>query len=450
MSTRGLREKGHFEQVLAAAIKDETHIEGIINPYLANAATRIINSVDFQRVKDRMQDNLQEQEIKHIEQKRFEHNVTNLAVDARVNRADLDYIINNLQQPPPPPAPPPPPTDAAADRARIIAELDGLAMERERQSRAEMVAQRNAMELAAQRVATPAQQIVREFHSVAQPIYIPSPQVPPQDNHTEMMRQMGLTMQQIFLQQLPAQGGYRPPPEEIPIVYNNQPPPPGAPPGGGRIERSGYGPARIPRERYTPFMGGGPPPTPGGSTAPMPVAQLARPRPAPPAPAPQPVPNRFPGRGQKLPDEPRLIPFSGQGQKLPDEPVPSRPPKRKGDDDKDAVKKPKKARFPGEGRKLPDEPRFTPFSGQAQRLPGESLREKAIQRMRELGHQHAQRERKSEMLDRQNDLRRAIRRGGARGDVAVIGDKRKRSPDAFVPRRRVGERPAGPQRFNIG
>ena len=72
MSTRGLREKGHYEQVLAAAIKDETHVDGIINPYLANAATRIINNPEFQRVKDRMQDNLQEQEIKHIEQKRFD------------------------------------------------------------------------------------------------------------------------------------------------------------------------------------------------------------------------------------------------------------------------------------------------------------------------------------------------------------------------------------------
>ena len=49
----------------------------------------------------------------------FEHHVTNLAVDAKINRSDLDYIIGNLQQPPPPPAPPPPPTDAAADRERL-------------------------------------------------------------------------------------------------------------------------------------------------------------------------------------------------------------------------------------------------------------------------------------------------------------------------------------------
>jgi hypothetical protein len=92
-----------------------------------------------------------------------------------------------------------------ADRARLIAELDGMAQDRERQSRQEMLAQRNAMDLAAQNVATPAQQIIRESHHT-QPIYIPTHQVPAQENHPAMMRQMGLTMQQLFwAQQAPAQ-----------------------------------------------------------------------------------------------------------------------------------------------------------------------------------------------------------------------------------------------------
>ena len=76
-----------------------------------------------------------------------------LAVEARINKSDLQYIIENLQQPPPPPAPPAPPTDAAADRERFIPELDGLAQERERQFRNEMTAQQNARDLAAQSVA---------------------------------------------------------------------------------------------------------------------------------------------------------------------------------------------------------------------------------------------------------------------------------------------------------
>ena len=100
-----MRKVGNFEEVLARAIKDESHVDGIINPYLANAATRIINNPEFQRVKDRVEDDLTQQTRDHIEQKNFEHRVTELSVDARINRSDLDYIISNLYQPPPPPAP---------------------------------------------------------------------------------------------------------------------------------------------------------------------------------------------------------------------------------------------------------------------------------------------------------------------------------------------------------
>ena len=39
MSTAGLRKVGNYEEVLAQAIKDEQHVGGVINPYLANAAT---------------------------------------------------------------------------------------------------------------------------------------------------------------------------------------------------------------------------------------------------------------------------------------------------------------------------------------------------------------------------------------------------------------------------
>ena len=107
MSTAGLRKVGNYEEVLAQAIKDESRVAGIINPYLANAATRIINNPEFQRVKDRLEDDLTQQTKMHMDQQNFEHNVTNLAVNARIHRSDLDYIIGNLQQPPPPPAPPP-------------------------------------------------------------------------------------------------------------------------------------------------------------------------------------------------------------------------------------------------------------------------------------------------------------------------------------------------------
>ena len=44
MSTVGLRKDGNYEDTLAAAIKDEQNVQGVINPYLSNAATKIINN----------------------------------------------------------------------------------------------------------------------------------------------------------------------------------------------------------------------------------------------------------------------------------------------------------------------------------------------------------------------------------------------------------------------
>ena len=68
MSTAGLRKVGNYEEVLAAAIKDASHVAGVINPYLANAATRIINNPEFQRVKDRLEDDLTQQTKNHMDQ----------------------------------------------------------------------------------------------------------------------------------------------------------------------------------------------------------------------------------------------------------------------------------------------------------------------------------------------------------------------------------------------
>ena len=66
MSTAGLRKVGNFESALAQATRDEQHIDGIISPYLQNEATKIINHPEFQRVKDRLQDDLAEQQRNHI------------------------------------------------------------------------------------------------------------------------------------------------------------------------------------------------------------------------------------------------------------------------------------------------------------------------------------------------------------------------------------------------
>ena len=211
-SVSGLRKISTFEEMLQAALKQEKGIAGIIAPELQRSATRIINSPEFQRVKDRLEDDLVSQEKLHMERRNFENNVTNLSVEAKINRSDLQHIISNLQQPPAPPAPPPVSTHAAADRERLLAELDGMAMEREQRMRQEFIASQNAQNLAAQRSVTPAQQIINHFHSPQsqpQPIYV-------QDSSmSDAMRAFGMSFRELFLaqQQEPRRR------DEIPIQY---------------------------------------------------------------------------------------------------------------------------------------------------------------------------------------------------------------------------------------
>ena len=460
----GLRKVGHYEEVLAAAIKDESHIAGIINPFLANAATRIIHSQDFQRVRDRLEDDLAQQTRSHIETQTHQHNVTNTAVNAGINRADLDYIVNNLQQPPPPPAPPPPSNDASADRERLVAELDEMARKRDDQSRREMVAAANAQRLAAQDVATPMQQIIREYHHTNTPIYVPTPAAPPREDISAQMRHTNQTFNQWFITQqspLPERKG------EIPIEYGNSQGPPPPPPGGERI-KSGYGPAKIKKDRLTPFTGSsGPPPAPGGATAPMvtpralPVQEIDRStRPlkkkkpqeitvTPVAPGPPPAPAPAPAvrvskrgaEGSLAADIPQFRRFPGRGQMLPDDGGGFRGPSMS-------------ARALGGGAKRGGMVTggFQAFTGRSQKLPDEhALRENARKRMQELGHSNSQGEKRAAMGERMGDLARAVRRGGATGDVVGPGKrKREGAGPGFVPRRRVGERAPGPQTFTIG
>ena len=86
--------------------------------------------------------------------------------------------------------------------------------------------------------------------------------------------------------------------------------------------------------------------------------------------------------------------------------------------------------------------KFVPFSGTPQKLDPE-LHRMAVEKMADLGRQKTQETRKREMLDRRDDLRRAMRRGGAQGDVVPLG-RRKRETNPVVenkPRRRP--RPSG-------
>ena len=390
---------------------------GAISPQLQNYATRVINSQEFQRVKDRLVDDLETQEKQHIEQKTFTNNIQSLAVEARVNRNDLDHIIRNLQQPPaPPPQPPAPNLDAAADRVRLMAELEGMGQARQRAEAAAALAQRNLQELMAQRTASPAERII-ERHVIpapAQPVIVQ----PNFSQHHVHMRHYGLTMQQLILMGF---GGPPPPPapdgDEIPIEYTNPPPPP--PPGaGGQRIKAGYGKVAIPKRRPGPFVR--PPGNPPGPPPPGPTAALTD--------VVRPQPKKMPRKKGKNDDPP---------------PPPDKPVKRRTET---AGPQP-----PGRQRDLPA---FTNREDAITNATRNTLRASAKEKMQMIGHQKAQNRRRGEMGNRMRDLERARRRGGERGDVVPLG-KRKASEanlearPAFQPRQRTGARREGPQLFSL-
>ncbi len=139
----GLRRKLHFEEVLAAAVKDQVSQHGLLSVGLQRFATKAINNPLFQRIQETVQNSL-ELEQKHVmEQRSFEAHVQKKSVEAKVSASDLQYLVNNLQprQPPPPPhQTPPPPSEARADEIRTNAELDGLLQERARKEGHERMA----------------------------------------------------------------------------------------------------------------------------------------------------------------------------------------------------------------------------------------------------------------------------------------------------------------------
>ena len=96
-------------------------------------------------------------------------------------------------------------------------------------------------------------------------------------------------------------------------------------------------------------------------------------------------------------------------------------------------KKPRVPRFQGPGRKLYDDDPDKFFKGKAQRLPdGPSgglagVREQAIQRMVDIARRAEQQTTRNQNFQRLAENQRRMRRGGAPGDVAALG-KRKREP----------------------
>ncbi len=127
MSTTGLVRKQHFEEVLNLAIKDTNSLHGILSVPMQRFAMETINSPLFQRYQATLSDTLESEQRRVLEQQTFENHLHNIAVDARVPRDDLQWLVENLQRPPAnPPVPPPPPSEARIDYERMAAEMDGL------------------------------------------------------------------------------------------------------------------------------------------------------------------------------------------------------------------------------------------------------------------------------------------------------------------------------------
>ncbi len=191
----GLVRKPHYEEVLDLAIKDANSQQGILSVPMQRFARDIINSPLFQRVQATISSGLEAEQRRVIEQQTFENHLHSVAVEARVPREDLQWLIENIQQPPANPPVPPPNTDVNIDYTRIAAELDGALQRHAVKTSHENLAADIVEEMARQRVATPQQQVIHQHHSTTV-INPPQPHVPV--GITEQARHTGQSIADIF------------------------------------------------------------------------------------------------------------------------------------------------------------------------------------------------------------------------------------------------------------
>ena len=208
--TSGLVRRPHYEEVLAAAIKDKESKHGILSVPMQRFATEAINNPLFQRVQATLEGSLEAQEKKVIEAKVFEQNLTRAAMDAKIPKADYKWATENLN-PPPPPAVPQPPPEAKIDYDRIAAEMDLVMQRRAVKASHQNLADQEGQRLARQAVATPAQQLIRNHHiqSLSQPV--PNRPAPGQ-TMTDDAKRRGISVHERFLQQSSSS-------TDIPITY---------------------------------------------------------------------------------------------------------------------------------------------------------------------------------------------------------------------------------------
>ncbi len=85
MSVQGLVRKPHYEEVLNAAIKDESSQHGLLSVPMQRFATKAINNPLFQRVQATLSEKLETEQKQVLEQRGFEQNIQRLSVEAKVS-----------------------------------------------------------------------------------------------------------------------------------------------------------------------------------------------------------------------------------------------------------------------------------------------------------------------------------------------------------------------------
>ena len=175
MSTRGLKRRPHYEEVLNAAHKDQASQQGILGVGLQNFASRAINSPLFQRVQNGIEEKMQGDQRRHVEEQGFQHDVQAMAVDQNVSAHDLRWVVQNLQRPPPVPAPPPQQSEARIDYVRMAAEMDALAQRRAVQAAHQSVAAQATQHMTVATPMTPAQLMIRDHTTASAPAPTPTP-----------------------------------------------------------------------------------------------------------------------------------------------------------------------------------------------------------------------------------------------------------------------------------
>ena len=397
MTHRGLVRKPQYEEVLALSIKDRNSDHGIISVPLQRFATETINSPLYQRIQQTLEEKLENEERRVIEQRSFENHLHNVSVGARVPRDDLQWLIENLQRPPPPPPmPPPTTTEARIDYERMAAEMDGLMQRRAVQSSHENLASEIARELAQQRVATPIQQIIHQHHSTTN-INPSPPNIPPPATMTEQSTHTGQSFHETFSNRF-----------EQPITSTEFPaqwqrPQPIVESGSidKRVQKTGLKTKSVKH------------PTHSGGYPTQPIISPAPPLPPPSHPPPDAV---YPAARPKMRPGPRhtdrIPPRPRHTERIPPRPLP--PPGRAGD------------------MTATSAPALAPVSGMMQiPVPTQSnamLREAAQKRMLEIGQrarqESTQTNTQTNALAQSAAAERKRRRGGAIGDVVGPGKRK--------------------------